>query len=285
MELGLRGRVALVAAAGAGLGFATARALAFEGVRVALFSRTPETIERAAKRIADECRDRARVDRGIGETRPTRDSDPDSVPAILPLVADVTDPEAVASVVARTAEHFGALHILVPNSGGPPPGTFESLSPEQWEAGHACTFGAVVPMIRAGLPWLKAAGWGRIVVITSTSVRQPIPGLVLSNAYRAGIVGLVRTLSREFAPYGITVNNVGPGSFATDRLERLFLRQSQDRNLPLETIRSQQLASIPLGRLGDPAELGELVAFIASDRAAYLTGQTILLDGGLTGGQ
>ena len=190
MNFGLKGRVALVAAASKGLGFASALGLAKEGAHVAICSRNEADIRQAAARIKLETSMEA-----------------------LPLVCDVTKSEDIKSAVAQTVTHFGGLHIVVPNSGGPAAGTFETLTEEQWSSALQSTLFSTVNLVREALPHMKAAGWGRVVVITSTSARQPIPGLLLSNTIRAGILGLCKTLSQEFAPYGITVNSVAPGSF------------------------------------------------------------------------
>ena len=259
MDFGLKDKVALVAAASKGLGYASALGLAREGAKIAICSRTEADIQEAANRIADE-----------------------TGAQVLPLVADVTKPEDAERVVAAAAEHFGALHILVPNSGGPPAGTFETLTPEQWQAGLDSTLYAAVRMIRAGLPHMKAANWGRIIVITSTSARQPIPGLLLSNTFRAGILGLLKTLSLEFAPYGITCNNVAPGSYDTDRLKHLHQRNADLQGISFDEARKQAEQKIPLGRLGRPEELANAVVFLASETGSYITGQTLLVDGGQT---
>jgi len=259
MELGLKERVAFVAAASKGLGYASALGLAKEGARVAICSRTESEIRAAAERIAAETG---------AET--------------LALVADVTRPDEAERAIAQTAERFGGLHIVVPNSGGPPAGTFESLTPEQWKAGLDSTLYAAVRMIRASLPYMKQAHWGRVIVITSTSARQPIPGLLLSNTFRAGILGLLKTLSQEFAQYGITCNNVAPGSYDTDRLTHLHQRIADMQGVSFGEARKQAEAKIPAGRLGRPEELANTVVFLASEAASYITGQTLLVDGGQT---
>lgn len=259
MELGLAGKVALVAAASKGLGYATALGLAREGARVAICSRTEQEIVAAADRIANE-----------------------TGAEVLPLVADVTRADDVERIVSETAARFGGLQIVVPNSGGPPAGTFEKLTPEQWQAGLDSTLYAAVRMIRCALPHMKASHWGRVVVITSTSARQPIPGLLLSNTFRAGILGLLKTLSQEFAPYGITCNNVAPGSYDTDRLKHLHQRNAEQQGISFDQARAQAEQRIPLGRLGRPEELANTVVFLVSEAAGYITGQTILVDGGQT---
>ena len=259
MDLGLKNKVALVAAASKGLGYASALGLSREGARVAICSRTESDIKAAAERISKETG---------GE--------------VLPLVADVTMADDAERIVGETAARFGALHILVPNSGGPPAGTFETLTPEQWQAGLDSTLYAAVRMIRAGLPHMKAAQWGRIIVITSTSARQPIPGLLLSNTFRAGILGLLKTLSQEFAPYGITCNNIAPGSYATDRLKHLHQRNAEQQGISFDEARRQAELKIPIGRLGRPEELANTLVFLASEAASYITGQTVVVDGGQT---
>lgn len=259
MDLGLTGKVALVAAASKGLGYASALGLAREGASVAICSRDENAIKDAAARIQAE----------TGQ-------------AVLPLVADVTQERHVVRAVQETAAHFGTLHIVVPNSGGPPAGTFETLGADKWQMALDSTLFSTTTFIREALSLMKDAGWGRIVVITSSSVKQPIPGLLLSNTIRAGLVGLLKTLSQEFAPYGITVNNVAPGSFATDRISHLTEIRAKEAGVTVEEMRKQMEARVPLGRFGNPEELANMVVFLASERASYITGQTILVDGGQT---
>ena len=259
MELGLKGKVAFVAAASKGLGFATALGLAKEGAKVAICSRTEADIKAAAETI--------RAQTGA---------------EVLPLVVDVTDAEAIEKAIQETVAHFGGLQIIVPNSGGPPAGTFETLTPEQWKSGLDSTLYVTTRMIGASLPQMKAANWGRIVVITSSSVKQPIPGLLLSNTFRAGLLGLLKTLSQEFAPYGITVNNVAPGSYSTDRLKHLHELNAQKAGISFEDARKQATDKIPMKRLGRPEELANVAVFLCSEAASYVTGQTWVVDGGQT---
>ncbi len=259
MNLGLEGKVALVAAASKGLGYATALGLAREGAKVAICARTQTDVTQAAEQIHNE----TQAD-------------------ILPLVADVTQAGDLTRVVEDTVVRFGALHILVPNSGGPPPGTFETLDEDKWRLALDSTLFSTTRLIAAALPHMKLAQWGRIVVITSTSVRQPIAGLLLSNSVRAGVVGLLKTLSQEFAPYNITVNNVAPGSFDTDRLKHLYERRAEEAGISIEEAKKRMEEKIPLGRLGRPEELANAVVFLASEAASYITGQTFLVDGGQT---
>ena len=202
--------------------------------------------------------------------------------SVLPLVADVTNADDLRRIVAETVAKFGSLHIVIPNSGGPPAGTFETLDEAKWQSAIDSTLFGTTRLIEAALPHLKTAGWGRIVVITSTSVKQPIPGLLLSNTLRAGIVGLCKTLSQEFAPFGITVNNVAPGSYDTDRLKHLHQRNADAAGISFDEARRQAELKIPLGRLGRPEELANAVVFLASEAASYVTGQTWFVDGGQT---
>jgi 3-oxoacyl-[acyl-carrier protein] reductase len=261
MDLGLHGRVAFVSAASKGLGRASAIALAREGASVAICARHEDAIRATADEIA----------RTTGS------------PA-LPIVADVAHKEDIDRAIAKTVEHFGALHIAIANGGGPSPGTFEELDEGDWARAVDSTLMSCVRIFRAALPHLKAARWGRLLVITSSSVREPIPGLLLSNTVRPGLVGLCKTLAKELGPHRITVNNVAPGSFDTDRITKLFELAAKSTGRTLDEVRAAAEAQIPLGRLGEPEELGRCIAFLASEAASYVTGQTLVVDGGRTAG-
>jgi 3-oxoacyl-[acyl-carrier protein] reductase len=261
MDLGLKGRVALVAGGSKGLGRATAHALAREGASVALCARNELDLRRAADEITRETNAR-----------------------VISVVCDVGSKEDVERAVAKTVEALGALHIVIGNSGGPTPGSFEELTEEAWASSIDSTLLSVARLVRAALPHMKHAQWGRVVVITSSSTREAIPGLLLSNVTRPGIVGLCKTLARELGPHGITVNNVGPGLFDTERLAKVLERRAKAASLDIDDIRRREVAQIPLGRLGAPEELARLVAFLASDAGSYISGQTILVDGGKTPG-
>lgn len=257
MDLGLKGRVAFVAGGSKGLGRATARALAREGASVAICARGEDALQKAADEIARETGAR-----------------------VIPVVADVSKPEDVERAVARTVEALGALHVVVCNSGGPPPGTFEELDERAWAEAIEGTLLSTARTVRAALPHLKTHRSGRVIVITSVSTREPIAGLLLSNVTRPAIVGLCKTLAKELGPHGITVNNVGPGIFDTERLARIHARRAQVAGASVDEVLARDLATVPLGRLGDPDELARVVAFLASDAGSYVSGQTLLVDGG-----
>lgn len=259
MDFGLTGKVALVVAASKGLGRASAAALATEGANVVIAARNREVLEQTAQEIRQA-----------------------SQRAVLAYPMDLRQPEEIAALVSRAVEEFGGIDILVNNAGGPPMGTFEQFTDEQWQAAFDLTFLSAVRLIRAVLPSMRQRQGGRIIHIVSSSVKQPIQGLLLSNAIRPGIIGLAKTLSVELAPSQITVNNVCPGRILTDRLRQgstVLAAGAQGRS---ETEALQELArGIPLGRVGRPEELGALVAFLASQQAGYITGTTIQVDGGL----
>ena len=241
MDLGLSGSRALITAASKGLGLACASALAAEKSRVFIVSR-------------DENRLRE-VEQQIG--------------AVGHLAVDLAQPEAGQRAVDAAVAALGGLDILVCNAGGPPPGTFESTSLEAWDAGYQLTLMSAVRLSKAAIPHLKESGRGRIVNVTSISVRQPIGNLVLSNAFRSAVTALAKTLSAELGPFGITVNNLAPGMILTDRIRQLY-----GDNLE-EVARAN-----PTGRLGEPDELGATCAFLCSRQAGYITGQTVGIDGG-----
>jgi 3-oxoacyl-[acyl-carrier protein] reductase len=241
MDLGLKDTRALVTAASKGLGRACAAALAAEGARVFIVSRNDALL--------------AQVEREIG--------------AAGHLAADLSQPGAPDRAVEAATAALGGLDILVCNAGGPPPGTFESTPLEAWDAGYHLTLMSAVRLARAALPQLQASGRGRIVNITSISVRQPIPNLVLSNAFRSAVTAMAKTLSGEVARHGVTVNNLAPGAILTDRVRQLY---------------GDGLAGVadgvPVGRIGTPEEFGAACAFLCSAQAGYITGQTIGVDGG-----
>ncbi|HKI58447.1 MAG TPA: SDR family oxidoreductase [Trueperaceae bacterium] len=248
MDLGLKGKTALVTGASKGIGLAVAQALAAEGARVALVSRDREALAAAAEGIG----------RAGGEA--------------VAIPGDVSKAEDVERVVAKTRERLGDAAVLVANAGGPPSGVPTELDDAAWRAAVDLTLMSAVRLGRAVLPAMRADGWGRIVNITSLSVKEPILNLTLSNALRSGVTAWAKTLAEEIAADGVTVNNVEPGFTGTERLQHLFPTEEAMRGL---------VARIPAGRLGRPEEVAATVAFLASEQAAYMTGQSLLVDGGV----
>jgi 3-oxoacyl-[acyl-carrier protein] reductase len=247
MELGLEGTAAIVGGASSGIGLAIARTLAAEGCAVTMLARTPERLEQAAS----------------------------GVEGAIAVAGDVRDRAALEQAVQRTVAERGRLDIVVNNAGGPPPGTFESTPEEAWAEAFELSLNSAVRLTRLALPHLKASGRGRVVNITSWSVREPIPNLMLSNALRPGVVGWAKTLSHELGPDGITVNTIAPGKIDTPRARELWQHQSDP-----DAARERDLQAIPARRLGDPAEVGATVAFLCSRQAGYITGTVIPVDGG-----
>ena len=257
MDLGLKGKTALVAASSKGLGRAVAEELAAEGCDLVMCARGKEALEEAATAI------RAASKRKV-----------------VALAADLSNPDDVARVADTALRDLGRVDILVNNGGGPPAGPFESHSVETWAAAVQQTLLSTVALTRAVLPGMKERRWGRIVNITSIAVKQPVDNLILSNSVRAAVTGFARTLANEVASFGITVNNVMPGYTRTDRVTSLAAKNAELR----KTTAEEQLAifekTIPMGRLGEPREFGAMVAFLCSERASYTTGASIPVDGG-----
>jgi 3-oxoacyl-[acyl-carrier protein] reductase len=242
MDLGLRGRTAIVGGASSGLGLAVAEALSAEGANVAMLARRRDELELHANRMG-----------------------------ALAVRGDVTNAADLERLVERTVQAFGGIDVLVWNAGGPPPGDATTITDEALEAAFELILLPAVRLVRLGLPWLAKSEAGRIVFVTSGAVKEPTSHLALSNTLRPGIAGFAKSLSRELGPEGITVNCVAPGRIDTPRMTELY----GDAGPPRE-----ELANIPLGRLGTPQEFGDVVCFLASDRAAYVTGTTLAVDGG-----
>jgi 3-oxoacyl-[acyl-carrier protein] reductase len=268
MDLGLAGRVAIVGAASRGLGLASARALVAEGASVVICAREPSRLEDAANEL------RALAARGHA-THGGQSAQVETV------AVDISAPDAASRLVGAARERFGRLDVVVNNAGGPPPGSFARVGDADWERAFQLTLMSVVRLTREALPLLRASGQGRVVNIVSTSVRQPIDDLILSNAMRSAVVGLAKTLSREVGRAGVTVNNVLPGIILTDRQREVRGAQAAQRGVSFEQAIAEAGQAVPLGRIGQPEEVGALVAFLASARAAYITGASIQVDGGL----
>src|SRR3954470_15158559 len=247
MDLGLEGTAAVVGGASSGMGLAIAEALAAEGCAVTMLARTPDKLEQAAARI----------------------------PGAIAVPGDVRDQGALEQAVGRTVAERGRLDIIVNNAGGPPPGTFESTPAEAWAEAFELSVNSAVRLTRLALPHLRESGRGRVVNITSWSVREPISNLMLSNAIRPGVVGWAKALSHELGPDGITVNTIAPGKIDTPRARELWQHQPDP-----DAARERDLASIPARRIGDPAEVGAAVAFLCSRHAGYITGTVLPIDGG-----
>lgn len=261
MDLGLRGKVALVAGASQGMGRAAALGFAREGAKVAICARGKATLDEAAEMIRKE-----------------------TGAEVLSIAADMSKAEDIRRFVNDTAERFGRLDVIVNNAGGPPPGEFMNFTDEDWRNAFDLSFMSTMRMTREAVPHMRKAGGGRIINITSYSVKEPIAGLVLSNAIRSGVIGLAKTLSRELARYNILVNNVCPGRIDTERAQKLNRARAERLKKPVEEINKEMAAEVPLGRYGTPEEAADLIVFLGSTRASYITGTTIQIDGGLVRG-
>ncbi len=247
MDLGIRNRVALVTGASAGIGAACALRLAAEGVRVAVAARRTDMLER----VADEAQRRGAPDAAV-------------------FAVDLADESSVAVMLHAVAERFGGADILVANGGGPPPGTYGAMTLGDWDTAYRTALRAMLQLVDGVLPSMRARGWGRIVALTSTAVKQPIANIVLSNTFRTALVAALKTLSGEVAPHGITVNAIATGRILTDRLRAIYPDDEAMR------------AGVPMCRVGTPEELAAAVAFMCGEGAAFITGQTLAVDGGMT---
>lgn len=257
MDLGLTNRVALVAAASRGIGFATARELAREGVRVFLCSRDGNRASEAAEKIHEET--------GV---------------AVAGIGADVTDDQSVKQFVDLALDRAGRVDILVTNAGGPPATTFDQTDLDLFRKAFELNALSAIRLAKLVLPGMRQRKWGRIVNITSVSVKQPIEGLILSNTVRAGLTGWAKTVAAEVAADGVTVNNVAPGYTRTERQEELARARSEALGKTRDEIIATWATQGPMGRIGEPEEIAAAVAFLASERASYITGITLQVDGG-----
>jgi len=261
MDLGLKDRVAMVAASSEGLGRAVALGLAREGAKLAICARTEARLASAAEEIG----------RSTGVE-------------VLARPVDVTKHEEVEGFVRESAERFGRVDICVTNAGGPPAKPFAATTLDDWQAGINLNFLSAVYFAHEVLPLMKRQKWGRFITITSVSVKQPLDGLILSNAVRAAVSGLVKSLSNEYARDGVLVNNVCPGCMLTARMDNLATELAAAEGIPAERVRERWASQTPMGRLGAPEEFANVVVFLASERASYITGASIAVDGGFVKG-
>ncbi len=257
MKLGLKNKAAIVTGASSGLGLACAESLAREGVRLVICSRNFDRVFQAARTIAESC--------GA---------------EIIPIAADISQPDSPSKLVREAVTKFGTVDILVNNSGGPPPGTFSDMDDEAWEGAFRLTLMSAVRMTRAVLPTMTEHKWGRVINLASISVKQPIPNLILSNSLRSAVVGMAKTLAAEVAADNVLVNTIATGSFDTDRLRSIIKKQAEGAGISEGEAQVKWASAIPMGRIGDPSELADFVTFLASEKSSYITGNTIQIDGG-----
>lgn len=257
MDLGLKGKVALIAGGSQGLGMAVATEMSREGARVAICALDDPELPSAVEEI--------RAATG-GE--------------IIGIPADLTNADQARNFVRQSIEHYGTVDILVNNAGGPPSKTFLEIEDDLWLFGVRLNLMSTIIMTREVVPTMMEKRWGRIINMTSISVKQPIDGLILSNTVRSGVIGMAKTLSTELASYNVTVNNVCPGYTMTERVRSLAVVTAQKEGTTPEAVIKRWESSIPMGRLGTPSEFAALVAFLASERAGYITGASIQIDGG-----
>lgn len=258
MDLGLKGRGVIVAASSQGIGRATAEAFAREGAQVAMCARGEKLLLEAAE--------------GIRKATGAE---------IMAERLDVTESPAVQRFVENVAKRFGRIDVCVANAAGPPAKNFLSVSSDEWRKAVEMNFMSVVHLAKTAIPYMQRHRWGRIITITSVTVKQPVAELIMSNAVRAAVVGLVKSLSNEFGKDGILVNNVAPGYTATERLQELADVRALAAGVSPEKIYGDWAHEIPLRRLGDPRDIADVIVWLASERAAYVTGQTVLADGGI----
>ncbi len=261
MDLGLKNKVAMVGGASKGLGFAVARALAAEGALVCIASRDAQAVGQAAERIVRETGARA-----------------------LPVAADLSRGDAIARWHAETIKQFGGVDLLFANTGGPPTGTALAFDDDAWQAAFDLLLMSVVRSVRLVVPSMRVRGGGAILISTSSSVKEPISNLALSNVLRSGVTSLAKTLSLELAPDRIRVNTLVPGRIATDRLQELDAINAKKAGIAVEEQQRRSIATVPLGRYGAPDEFGRAGAFLLSDAASYISGASIQIDGGMIRG-
>ncbi|MEK5174913.1 SDR family oxidoreductase [Heyndrickxia sp. FSL W8-0496] len=256
MELGLKGKTALVMASSQGLGKAIAKGFVKEGVNVLIASRNVDQLKIVKEELSS-----------LGDAK------------VDYIGCDITKPNQIEAMIQKLSIDYGALDILINNAGGPPAGSFEDLTDDEWQQSFELNLLSYIRIIRGALPLLKRNG-GKIINIASSSIKEPISGLILSNTFRTGIVGLSKTLAIELAKYNILVNTVGPGRIATDRVKHLDELNAKKNGLTIEEIEESEKETIPLGRYGEPEEFANMVVFLASEANSYVTGSSFLVDGG-----
>ena len=259
MDLGLKGKVALVTAASQGLGKATALSLAREGARLAICARDAAALATTADAI--------------------RAATPGA--EVHAYVCDLADAQQIEAMVVQALAQFGTIHVLVNNAGGPPPGSFGRITDADWQRAFDLTLMSAVRTTRAVLPAMRRQRWGRIVNISSYSVKQPIPDIMLSNSLRLGVAGWAKTLAGEVAADNVLINTVGPGWTRTDRVTQMLAARAAASQLSATEAEAQIVRGVPIGRLGEPEEIADVVVFLASERASYVTGTLIPVDGGV----
>lgn len=261
MDMGIKDKVAIVAASSKGLGKAVAMGLAREGVKLTICARGEEELRKTASEIESET--------GV---------------EVLAVPSDVSKHEEIENVVSESINKYSTVDIMVNNAGGPPVGVFEEFSLKDWQKAVELNLFSTITFSKLVIPYMKKNNWGRIINMTSYTVKEPVDGLILSNTVRAGITGLTKTLSNELGAYNILVNNVSPGRIHTDRITQLAEERAKRSGATFEEALKSMDEGIPLGRVGQPHEFANLVVFLASERASYITGDTILIDGGLSKG-
>ncbi|MGC4375331.1 SDR family oxidoreductase [Fictibacillus sp. Mic-4] len=258
MDLGLTNKAVLVLASSKGLGKATAMKFAEEGARVMITGRDGETLKATAKEIKEKTGSRIEYE-----------------------VCDITKKEDIKNLVQKTVDAFGNVDVLINNAGGPPAGTFDDFGDEEWEYAFQLTLQSMIRAVREVLPHMRKNGGGRIVNIASSSFKQPIDGLILSNTFRTAIMGLAKSLSQELAKDQILINTIGPGRIGTDRIKELDQVIAGKKGISVEDVKNELEQTIPLGRYGTPEEFARVIVFLGSEANTYVTGQAFLIDGGM----
>lgn len=257
MDLGIKNKTALVTASSQGLGKAAAFSLAKEGVNLAICSRSEKAINDTAKEISKAT--------GV---------------KVFPIAADVSKGEDIDRIVDAAKKEYGTIHILVNNAGGPPTGKITAITDDEWKNGVNLTLMSMIRLTRAVLPMMEQQHWGRVVTIVSITAKQPVDELLISSTLRPGILGLSKVLANQYGKYGITVNTICPGYVLTQRQEELSRSRSAEKNMTMDEYLAENAKNIPIGRLGRPEEIGDVIAFLASERASYINGANLLVDGG-----